>query len=689
MKPGQPRSGHCLRLLSLLAAASLACSGGETTDPPAVPDAGPVDGPDAAVTGPADAGLDDSGSSPDDSGSSPDDSGTSPVDAGEPDPSSRIVPLFDPMSAREPALMEDNGSALITRFADRGRDRHARESQFRAYEHYLPLYWEHRTIRVEIIDTVAHGGDTITFNVSTEWKLHNMQAELRFFYRGLNTVAEYHDNGSMTPIDDLNYTRTASYNPREGRVLQVGDKMEFEISQFLDAPPRGRTNYYGTTYLYVAGQGIVPWIGSGPNRDSVAIPVGARQGGATTLHANESNEPEFLFSQMATNLAPLNGQKFVRGRRVIHTSFVDGTHDESAENPVWSEHAQKAGPNAINTSCNSCHPKNGRALPPEPGMPLNQFVVKLGTEQGLPDPQLGAVLQPMGAGEPAVRLAAWQEQDGLRRPSYAFDATAPEYYSARISPQLVGLGLLEAIDEADVAALADPDDLDGDGISGRMNVVMDVETSSWRLGRFGWKAGQPTVRQQTAGALRTDMGVLTSVYSRPDCGASQSGCGPEGAELGDEDLDDLVTYVALLGVPAQRDFASTEVQQGGRLFEQVGCTGCHVAAFTTSQHARHAELRAQAIMPYTDLLLHDMGPDLADTLPEGEASGAEWRTPPLWGIGFTSAVSEGQAYLHDGRARSLEEAITWHGGESEASKDAYFELSAAEQARVLRFLQSL
>lgn len=608
------------------------------------------------------------------------------------DPSQLITPLFGPQTQLEPALVEDSPSALITRFADRGRDRHARESQFRAYEHYLPLYWEHRTVQVEIVDTIGRGGDTITFNVATEWKLQDRQAELRFFYRGQSTVAEYHDNAPMTPIDRLNYTRSASFNAREGRAIEVGDRMEFELSQFLDAPPRGRSNYYGTTYLYVVGQGIVPWVGSGPQRDSVPLPSPSLLGGATTLHANESNEPEYLFSQMATNTAPQHGQAFVLGRRVAHTDFGDGSHDESPDNPVWREQGAKTGPNYVNASCNACHLRNGRALPPAPNSGLAQYVVKVGDESGAAHPDMGTVLQPVSTGggsEPAAHLTSWVEQDGLRRPQYAFDGPPPDRFSPRISPQLVGLGLLEAIDEADVIALADPQDADGDGISGRLHIVRDAESGAFRLGRFGYKAAQPTVRQQTAGALRTDMGVLTSVYPSPDCGSAQTGCGDDGAELADEHLDDLVAYVALLGVPPQTDFDAPQVQAGAQLFEQVGCAKCHVSTFTTSSYAKLAELRGQVISPYTDLLLHDLGPELGDNLGEGDASGAEWRTAPLWGIGKSAGVSGGQAYLHDGRARSLEEAILWHGGEAQDSRAEFKALEAAEQGMLLRFLESL
>ncbi|MCK6549719.1 thiol oxidoreductase [Myxococcota bacterium] len=672
-------------LVLLVSALAVACS----ADPP------PTSEPDAG-TASADATASDA-AEPD---AAPLDAAVF-EDAGAPDveviadaalPPPTITPLFDETTALQPALVEDTPAALISRFADRGRDRHARESQFSAYEHWLPFYWEHRTVEVEIVDTIGRGGDSITFNVTTQWKLQDRQAELRFFFRGQTGVAEYHDNAPMTPIDRLHYTRAASFNPREGRPLEVGDKMELELSQFLDAPPRGRSNYYGTTFLYVAGQGIVPWIGSGPRRDSEPLPAQALLGGATTNHANESDEPEYAFSQMATNIAPLHGQPFVRGRRVAHTSFVDGRHDESVENPVWQEQVGKGGPRSIAESCNACHLRNGRSLPPSPGSPLRQFVVKVGDATGAPHPLLGAVLQPAGSaasGEGDLLLAAWEAQGSLQKPRYSFATITPERFSVRSSPALVGLGLLEAISESDLERLADPDDADGDGISGRIHVVAEAGTSLMRAGRFGWKAGQPTVRQQVAGALRTDMGVLSSVYPTPDCGSAQTECGDDGAELDDADLDDLVVYVALLGVPPRRDLDDAGALRGEALFVDAGCAKCHVPSFVTSAYAPFAELRSQTIAPYTDLLLHDMGPGLADELAEGDASGAEWRTTPLWGLGRTGAVSGGRAYLHDGRARTLEEAIAWHGGEADASRLAFEALSAEDQAFVVRFLESL
>ncbi len=627
-----------------------------------------------------------------------------------------ITKLFGPNTVLEPAVQVDTPEALKTYWSDRARDRHAREARFHAYEHYLHLYWEKRTAAVEIIDTVGkEPNGSVTFNVKAQWKLDSGQAELRFFFRGIGTVAEYHDNRPMTmvgDVDDFTYTRTVTTKQPEGRPLQVGDKMEFELSQFLDKNYKadeftGRDNYYGTTMLNGVGKGRVPWAQTGEEcenqkdeaicRDSEPIPESAWLGGHTTQHELVSGEPESVFMQMAGNLSSINGQRFVRGRRSIHTNFDDGHHDESAENPKWTEQAGKLGPLFINHSCNQCHFQNSRAVPPEVGKSLSQYVFRVGTATGAEDPLLGHVLQPSdGNGEPSVSIASWKEENGLRVPVFAFSgANAPTHYSPRISPQLVGMGLLEAIDEEDILKNVDEDDANGDGVSGRARRVKDpVDPSLWRLGRFGWKAGQASVRYQVAAALRTDMGVLTSVFPTPDCGSGQQNCGPALPEYSDTDLDDLTAYISLLSVRAQRDWAKADVLRGKDVFMAIGCATCHTPEFKTSAFALHAELRDQTIRPYTDLLLHDMGEGLADTLPEGteeqgNASSYEWRTPPLWGIGYTKATAGEEAYLHDGRARALTEAILWHGGEGEGSKQKFQALSEAEKNALLTFLKSL
>jgi CxxC motif-containing protein (DUF1111 family) len=234
-------------------------------------------------------------------------------------------------------------------------------------------------------------------------------------------------------------------------------------------------------------------------------------------------------------------------------------------------------------------------------------------------------------------------------------------------------------------------------------VSVDPITGDKRLGRFGWKAGASSLKHQIAGALNTDMGVMTSVLPKPDCGAMQEGCGNDkGPELGDQYLTDLVKYVSLLGVRAGRNLDDSVALRGETVFGQLGCASCHVTELKTSAFHPLAELRNQTIHPYTDLLLHDMGPGLADNLGEREATGAEWRTTPLWGLGLSACVTGGVVgpfqkavcaphhdYLHDGRARTIAEAILWHGGEGQKAKDAYVALSAADKTALGKFLESL
>ncbi|HYH97649.1 di-heme oxidoredictase family protein [Hyalangium sp.] len=716
-------------------------------------------------------------------------------------PATAVVPLFGSSTSLEPALIVDTPTALITRLADRARDRHARESQFQSYEHYLPLYFENRTISIEVIDRVAKGGSDITFNITS---LHPLDTpDFRAFYMGSGVLSNYYFNVDMTQVDPLHYTTTVNYNAKAGRRIQLGDRMEIEISQFLLPPVTGRANYYGTALLYVVGQGgMVPWEGVGANLDSFALPQTAWLGGRTTVGYSYSNEPVHGFKQIATNLAPVSAQPFMEGRRLHHTDFGDGTHSESG-NPVFTAQQNKIGPRFIARSCVACHTNNGRALPPgtssgggsttvqfyannapwadihysingggtlnvrmahdnatnnntfavtnvpagatvrynftigiaaggatdtptttftmgsgssggtgsyghlvdsgsAPGGSL-KYVVRVGQVSGTTvtaHPQLGFVLQPQitsGSPEGNVSISGWTTTNGtfgdgtafqLRRPTYAFTGVVPSNYSARISPQLVGMGLLEAVAESTIGNLEDPNDSNGDGISGRMQAVTDPQTGQVRMGRFGWKAGKARLSQQIASALSTDMGVTTSIYRTPDCGSSQT-CAAASTELSDADLNKLVRYLSALGVPARRNLGDAQAQQGESLFGSLGCSKCHTPSLTTSAYHPMAELRGQTIRPYTDMLLHDMGTGLADNLPEGVATGAEWRTPPLWGIGLTAGISGGEAYLHDGRARNLTEAILWHGGEANASKEAFRTQSSANRTALFRFLQSL
>lgn len=661
-----------------------------------------------------------------------------------------IVPLYSAATPLDPATsyVRSDG-VVVTRFGDRGRDRHAKDigrydpnNIFNSdhYDHWLAHYWEYRTARIQFEDHVPNGQSLIRVTYITESQLS--AREFRVWFAGVTTTGQFHFNpsavfmGRGTWNDDfvkisnsghqfmytIDITEQWKNVATLNRPLQVGVNMEFEISQFLAAPPAGaRKNYYGTSYVYVIGTpGMAPFEWDRDARDQFGsndgtpIPAQGLLGGATTLGYNYSEEPAGRFMSMATNLSPGNTQPFVEGRRVHHTNFEDGSHDERHDNPIWAEQIGKLGNHYINESCADCHVRNGRALVAEPGAALDKWVFRVGDADGNPDPAIGRVLQPelsgSGSSEGNVVLGPWTELgNGLRRPNYVFSGVAPAKFSARIAPQLVGLGLLEAVSETTILEWADAADTDANpGISGRAALVQDPLTGATRLGRFGYKAGTFSVKHQVVSALNADMGVLTSMLPVPDCGSAQSDCDSSGAELADEHVDNLATYIALLGVPARRDLEDSVALQGEVIFSSIGCAGCHRPTLQTSIYAPMTELRNQTIHPYTDLLLHDMGPGLADTLGEGVASGAEWRTAPLWGLGHSIDVMVRDAkandtismagsdedinrvgFLHDGRARTIDEAIRWHGGEAEAAKSGYEGLAEPERAALIRFLESL
>ncbi|HTA20324.1 MAG TPA: di-heme oxidoredictase family protein, partial [Polyangia bacterium] len=300
----------------------------------------------------------------------------------------------------------------------------------------------------------------------------------------------------------------------------------------------------------------------------------------------------------------------------------------------------------------------------------------------------------------------------LTKPTTVFagmTAGPPANYSLRLARPLIGMGLLEAIPEADILAHADPTDCDGNGIKGVPNVVYDPEDGTMKIGRFGWKASKASVRMQAAEALNLDIGVTTSVYPKHDCGSAQAGCTSADKatpELTDDDLLKITTYMRTLGVPARRDLAVPAVVRGEALFASLGCVGCHEPNQHTGTTSPFLELQNQVIHPYSDLLLHDMGTDLADNNSQNEfvATTSMWRTPPLWGIGLCDEVSAGFQmdqtlnpapnngpchYLHDGRAATLLEAVLWHGGEAAAVQKKVVALPSADRDALVAFLKSL
>jgi CxxC motif-containing protein (DUF1111 family) len=403
-----------------------------------------------------------------------------------------------------------------------------------------------------------------------------------------------------------------------------------------------------------------------------------------------------------------------RGDFFVGNSFFNQNWVQS---PSSTEGRDGLGPVFNAKSCSGCHFRDGRGTPPlQPGDDMLSMLVRLSVpgsdEHGgpLPEPTYGGQLQPRSILEvPAegVAVVEYEEVPGayadgeaysLRRPSYRFDAlafgpmAADVLTSPRVAPVVIGLGLLEAVPEDEILAREDPGDADGDGISGRANFPFDPVSGAPALGRFGWKANQPGLLQQNTGAFLGDLGVTTQLRPDQNCTAAQPECVAAFARP-EPEADALVVervtfYTRTLAVPARRGVDDPIVLRGREQFHDLGCATCHVPNLTTGP-SEITELSEQSIWPYTDLLLHDMGEGLADGRPDHLASGNEWRTPPLWGIGLLQVVNDHDHLLHDGRARGIAEAILWHGGEAQASRDAFVELPRTEREALLTFMESL
>jgi CxxC motif-containing protein (DUF1111 family) len=285
----------------------------------------------------------------------------------------------------------------------------------------------------------------------------------------------------------------------------------------------------------------------------------------------------------------------------------------------------------------------------------------------------------------------------LQKPTYTitnlgYGPLANVNVSPRVANQIIGLGLLEAIPESTILGFADENDSNKDGVSGRPNYVHDFATNTTQMGRFGWKANQPNVRQQVAGALSGDMGITSTLFpneSGPfgvDLTTIPNGGTPEISEI---NLNRMALYSQTLAVPARRNYTDQNVLKGKKTFETIQCTACHIPKIQTGNTHSITSLRNQTIRPYTDLLLHDMGEGLSDNATDFKATGSEWRTQPLWGIGLIQMVNKHTNLLHDGRARNVEEAILWHGGEAQNAKDKYKKLSKADRDDLLAFINSL
>lgn len=438
----------------------------------------------------------------------------------------------------------------------------------------------------------------------------------------------------------------------------------------------------------------------------LAIPLTSELGGDTTRPLATAE----AFTFISANAPSKVKGGFTFGNQLFNTVWVPAPGPQTTTDGL--------GPVFNREACSDCHINNGRGLPPpEVGAPMDSMLVRLsvpGEDQHggpLGVPGYGDQLQDRGVdGVPAEGRAIieWEEiagsyDDGtpysLRKPTVLFADLAfgpmpgDLMTSPRVANPVIGLGLLEIVSDDLLYALADPDDVDLDGISGRVNVVWDARDKTMATGKFGWKANAPNLTNQNSGAALGDMGITTPVRPNDNCEVGQSLCMAaathDGVELSKTFLNQINIYMRRLAVPRQRGPGLPEVIRGQAQFFDAGCQACHMPTLETGVDPRSQDLAEQTIHPFTDLLLHDMGEGLSDGRPDFLATGSEWRTAPLWGIGLTKKVTGHERYLHDGRARGLEEAILWHGGEAEASKENFRTMHKDARDDLVAFLKSL
>ena len=460
-----------------------------------------------------------------------------------------------------------------------------------------------------------------------------------------------------------------------------------------------------------------------PTDFSKPWPFEENSGGAQTVRARGIAD---AFSQPAANLSFQQELDFKVGNGMFKRLWVSPPASTIASDGL--------GPLYNARSCQRCHLKDGRGHTPEgpedsavsmflrisiPAPSTDEITRYIaGTHPTAPDPVYGTQLQDLSlpGHAPEARMdityetievpLSGGETAELRSPTYkaidlGYGPLHPDaMLSPRVAPQMIGMGLLEAIPAEDILSWADPDDLNGDGISGSPQIVWSRLYDQPMLGRFGFKAGNPNMVEQTASAFAGDIGISSPLF--PDafgeCTASQVDCltavhgenaEQDGFEIDQTGLDLVTFYSRSLGVPARRNVDDPIVLQGRKVFFDSGCAACHRPNYVTHRLEDGNAASFQLIWPYTDLLLHDMGEGLADNRPEGRANGREWRTAPLWGIGMTETVSGHTQFLHDGRARSLLEAILWHGGEAQASRDSVVNMDPPDRHALITYLESL
>lgn len=422
-------------------------------------------------------------------------------------------------------------------------------------------------------------------------------------------------------------------------------------------------------------------------------------GGATTSFVSDTT----AYMQPLANLSKKELKRHKEGEALFRKIFTPDP-DGSGLGPLFNQ-----------ASCFSCHIGNGRGSIPQSeidnfsGLLMRMSIFGVG-EHGEPKgvPGYGTQLQ-------TNAIAGCQAEGQMKYTFEHFYVTYPDgekvlmhrpsrsvlnpyqplpegvMYSIRQAPPIFGLGLLEALSDKEILSRYEEKDENSDNITGRPNYVWDIYSGKNSLGKFGWKNSTPSVSQQSAEAFHQDMGITSSFFFPHKNGIGQSNY--VSTEIHKPDIDsaevELVSfYLKTLAPPAPRNQDDPIVQRGKKLFNDINCSGCHTPQMRTGDYSI-AALSHQTIYPYSDLLLHEMGEELADSRPDFEASTNEWKTTPLWGIGLAKHINPNARFLHDGRAATLEESILWHGGESYWVTVAFKNLSREDRQAIIKFMESL
>ncbi len=609
-----------------------------------------------------------------------------------------------PLPTGPPQAKPVTDQIIRTISSGRVRQRHESNGTFGGFGDH---YFENRSFEFVIEDYTPTGEKRIVVTLKPLGVHGTGKAgdaglpNFRIFQNGGTNPDLFNSNNTLKDNGDNTFTieiKDGGGNPQTA--LTSGRLVGFEFGFFFNKDKvEGRNSYYSDTFRFIVGKpGLVVGVpltdGIAGNPEAVEPPQALSAGAHTVPLIKAEQDQKLHYSQSSLNIAPKDMQGFLEGRSLFHSNFTSGQHTETGIDFSPERLAKQkglAGPALDASACASCHAHNGSFSAEEKDRPTH--VLKIAKADGSAHDEFGLQIQKSELAK-ATQLKITSETkvetfaDGTK-----VTLTAPKYtmagaqISARIPQMVYGLGLLEGVSESDIASLV-PCVVPSTGVSGKLSEAIHPKTGRKALGRFGWKAGKISLEHQISEAALLDLGVTTPLFPSESCEKTGK-CGAGTPELAAEDVDRLVTYMRTIAVPVQRNVKDERFINGEKVFAKLNCTSCHLPTSYTDNKHPIEKLRGQTFHAYTDLLLHDMGEALSDGKAENNASSSEWRTPPLWGLGLMKIVNGQLLLLHDGRAKSYEEAILWHGGEASAMQAAFRALPKDDRDDLYFFLESI